>query len=438
MKVKYIIENEEGEFGDYAYWKARGYGGDAVLTSMRTGKATRPFKNGKSHTFFLKECQPVKQDYSKRKKVDPWNKGKHLSEETKLKIGKSRREAYADHIKPSNLCIPEGYVSVKCLETSTATFVEKCKARDIRVHEFYYKSQKVLAIKEEDVQRYNTALNPGGHSKWENDFAENFPTLKRGDRVLIKPLELDFVDLGKKVAVECDGLYTHNETSKPTTYHLAKTRACEVLGIRLIHIFEDEWREKKVICKSIVNSALGIYDRKLYARDCTFKPVDKKVAKTFLDENHIAGSCGFTDAYGLFYRDTELVQLVCFRKNFAQRSNKDIELARMVTKINTQVLGGFSKLMKHQPYDFVTSFVDRRLFDCKGYNSSGWKHVGYSQPAYHYTDCYSRFNRQSFMKTLCLKRWPDCDTSMTEHEMCNLHKLYRIYDCGCFKVEWRR
>ena len=130
--------------------------------------------------------------------------------------------------------------------------------------------------------------------------------------------------------------------------------------------------------------------------------------------------------------------MVCFRKNFAQRENKDIELARMVTKINCQVVGGFSKLMSHCPYEYVTSFVDRRLFNASGYKNSGWTVVDESAPSYFYTDFINRFNRQQYMKQTCIKKWPELNNCLTEEEMCNSKGLYRIYDCGCIKVEWHK
>ena len=50
-------------------------------------------------------------------------------------------------------------------------------------------------------------------------------------------------------------------------------------NIYLIHIFENEWNEHQEICKSIIASALGIYDKKIYAKDCSIKEVNSKEAK---------------------------------------------------------------------------------------------------------------------------------------------------------------
>lgn len=92
--------------------------------------------------------------------------------------------------------------------------------------------------------------------------------------------------------------------------------------------------------------------------------------------------------------------------------------------------------MKAESLSLIESYVDRRLFNASGYKSSGWKVVGTSGPRYFYTDGTTRFNRQQFMKQSCLRRWPECNAAMTEHEMCYQHDLYQIYDCGTIKMEF--
>jgi hypothetical protein len=106
----------------------------------------------------------------------------------------------------------------------------------------------------------------------------------------------------------------------------------------------------------------------------------------------------------------------------------------MATLLNTQVVGGFSKLLSHvkkqENITEIMSYVDKRLFDGKGYLSSGWEYVKDTYPNYFYTNGKTRFSRQKFNKQNCLKLWPDSDASKTEHQLCYEHNLFRIYDCG--------
>jgi len=69
-----------------------------------------------------------------------------------------------------------------------------------------------------------------------------------------------------KIAFEFNGLYWHNEEHKPNNYHLNKTELCEEKGIQLIHIWEDDWRYKQDIVKSMILNKLGKTPNKIYAQ----------------------------------------------------------------------------------------------------------------------------------------------------------------------------
>ena len=43
------------------------------------------------------------------------------------------------------------------------------------------------------------------------------------------------------IAVEFNGMYWHSIENKPSGYHLMKTKLCEEKGVKLIHIWENEW-----------------------------------------------------------------------------------------------------------------------------------------------------------------------------------------------------
>ena len=59
------------------------------------------------------------------------------------------------------------------------------------------------------------------------DFARSVaPDAVRSDRSVIYPRELDVYIPSKRLALEFDGLYWHNDENKPNSYHLDKTNAC--------------------------------------------------------------------------------------------------------------------------------------------------------------------------------------------------------------------
>jgi len=68
-----------------------------------------------------------------------------------------------------------------------------------------------------------------------------------------KDLEIDIYISNLKLAFEFNGLYWHSEKNgKSSEYHLIKTLKCFDLGIRLIHIFEDEWNVNKKSMKALL------------------------------------------------------------------------------------------------------------------------------------------------------------------------------------------
>lgn len=94
---------------------------------------------------------------------------------------------------------------------------------------------------------------------------------------------------------------------------------------------------------------------KIPARKCEVKEIDSKTYKDFLNKYHIQGAVNSSIRYGLFYKN-ELVQCIGLGKS---RFKKDeIELHRICTKSNTQVLGGFSKLIKHCNQKHIISYKE--------------------------------------------------------------------------------
>ncbi len=257
---------------------------------------------------------------------------------------------------------------------------------------------------------------------------------------IIPPKELDIYIPKMKLAIEYNGLYWHDENHVDKNYHLTKTNMCNEKGIDLIHVFEDDWLEHKEIVKSMIASRLGVYKEKIFARKCQIKEIEKDQAKIFFDENHLQGFA-YGDLYlGLMFNN-ELIQCICINKKGWHDGN--VELTRMVTKLNTQVIGGFSKLMKHISdyieYKSITSYVYKAWFNGKGYIESGFKIVKENNPSYSYVVNGRRVHKSHFRKDKIKKMFERGElkfynSNKTEHENMIENKIYRIYDCGTMKV----
>jgi len=264
-------------------------------------------------------------------------------------------------------------------------------------------------------------------------------------RSIIDPLELDIYLPELKLAFEFNGLYWHNEINKDKNYHLNKTELCEQQGIQLIHIYEDDWMYKQNIVKSIILNRLNITPNKIYARKTIIKEIlDNKLVREFLNKNHIQGFVGSKIKIGLFY-DNELVSLMTFgnrRVTMGKKSTNEseYELLRFCNKLNTNIVGGSSKLFNyfidHYKPEEITTYADRSFSQGKLYETLGFKFIGKTQPNYYYIIDGLRHYRFNFRKNLLVEH--GYDSNKTEHEIMLERKIFRIYDSGNLKYNFKK
>ena len=268
--------------------------------------------------------------------------------------------------------------------------------------------------------------------------------LIENDRDLLSGKEIDIYMPEYKLGIEFDGLYYHSNIFLNKKYHLNKTEECEKQGIRLLHIFEDEWYYKKEIIKSIIKSKLGIVDNKIYGRKTEVKEIqDNKMIRNFLDKNHLQGFVGSKIKIGLFY-DNELVSIMTFGKKriaMGNRINNDgeYEMLRFCNKLNTQIIGGASKILSYfiktyQPKS-ILSFADRRYSIGNLYKKLGFEYIGNSKPNYWYfkTNKLKKYHRFNFRKDILVKA--GYDSNKTEKQIMSENNYYHIYDSGNLKFK---
>lgn len=311
------------------------------------------------------------------------------------------------------------------------------------------------------IKNYISSTENNGISYGEKEIVDFIKSIYNGEiiennRSIISPKELDIYIPNKNLAIEFDGIYWHSE--EHLFYHnifekselekmkyvaLNKTKLCEEKGIRLIHILDIDWYENKEIYKSMISSALGIYSCKIMARNCEFKKISNKLAYDFLDINHIQKHAKSTVSYGLFY-NKELVQCMTFQMHSNHNSN-ECELNRMATKLNTQIVGGFSKLLSNAIIDLnvsaITSYVDRSLFNGKSYTSIGFQIVKINQPSYKWYFKGKLYRREFSIKKYQKLRFEQgeqkyFDESKTEVQNMIDNKIPRIWNCGTIKVKY--
>jgi len=257
-----------------------------------------------------------------------------------------------------------------------------------------------------------------------------------GDRAAISPLELDVFIPDRNIAIEYCGLYWHSELNgKDQKYHSEKMRLCNEKGIRLITIFEDEWTNNRDIVESRIRNTLGCVKDTIFARKCIVKEISSTEANIFLNATHIQGSGRSNVRLGLYYNG-ELVSVMTFSSSSPSRKIVGWEINRFSSKLNSNIVGGASKLFSYFIKTFnpseVISFADMRWSTTKSsvYSKLGMSLSHISSPNYWYITSTGRVHRFAMRKN------SNDDQTLTEWKNRVAQGYDRIWDCGHAKWIW--
>lgn len=251
----------------------------------------------------------------------------------------------------------------------------------------------------------------------------------RNCRDIISPQEIDIYIPDLNIGVEVNGSYWHSELFRPDAcYHQHKSVEADHKGVFLYHIFEYEWKNERMrsIIKSQLLNKLRLQTNRIYARNCTVQEIDAAVCKPFLQHNHLQSFRNATVYLGL-YLNEELVAVMSFGRPYFT-SGYQWEIYRFCTKLNTAVVGGFSKLFKH----FIRAYNPESIMTysdfSKGtggvYKSNGFDYKGLTAPGY------------VWAKESQWKSRYQCQMKGEKQYMQSLG-YYRLFDCGNRKWEWR-
>lgn len=204
-------------------------------------------------------------------------------------------------------------------------------------------------------------------------FLSNLTTAERRNRTILKPKELDIYLPDAKLAVEYCGEFWHShgdaeDERKNKLKHHQKYLDCKAQGIRLITLYETEWKEHNYAVRRLLRNAVGKSKGKLMARKCELRKATTQEARAFYDRYHPQGGSGHGEHYALFWQG-EMVACMRFvlgaNDRGAGAANRVWTLGRYATRVT--VAGAASRLFKafvqeHNP-PVVKSFSDNRFFD---------------------------------------------------------------------------
>lgn len=260
------------------------------------------------------------------------------------------------------------------------------------------------------------------------------------DTTILSGHELDIYLPELNLAIELNGDRFHSDLFKKKSYHLDKTKECGIQNIQLVHIWMTDWMKKQNIIKSILLNKLGKTTNKIYARKTEIRKISNIISQQFLSENHLQGQSISSNRYGLFYNN-ELVQVMSFGKlrtaTGLKHKDGSYELIRMCSKLNTSVIGGSNKLLKHfiksDAPSYIISYANRDWANGTVYEKMGFDFVKYTNPGYFYTKSHIKYHRFKFQKHKLVNE--GFDKNKTEYQIMTERGFYKIWDTGNFVYE---
>jgi hypothetical protein len=252
--------------------------------------------------------------------------------------------------------------------------------------------------------------------------------------------ELDIFVKDKGLAIEYNGVYWHSELFVSKNYHHEKWNRCNNKKIKLFTIWEDEWRDKNELMKSMIKNQLGLNDNLIYARNTNIRLIENGEKRDFLNENHLQGTSMSSINLGLFYND-QLVSLMTFGKArmvLNSLSNEgEYELLRFCNKQNTSVIGGASKLFKYFIDNFkpnkIISYANCDISNGDLYEKLGFENKGHIGLNYWWAKNGIKYHRSNFMKQKLVKE--GYNPEKTEDDIMRERGYVKIWGSGNLKFE---
>lgn len=212
------------------------------------------------------------------------------------------------------------------------------------------------------------------------------PDAVQSDRNVLSGKEIDILIPSLNIGVEFNGIYYHSTMFNPDLfYHQKKTDQAREKGVRLIHIWSDEWLEKPELIKGYLRRILAGASRKVGARQCEIVSTTGAEQRDFLNANHLQGVGRGGSGFALRYQGEVLAVALVIGN----------ELARWCVKLDTDIVGGFSRVMRRFKSGLF-SYCDTAKHTGEGYLKSGWKEVDRRNiPQTFYVKGQQRISRQA-------------------------------------------
>ena len=254
------------------------------------------------------------------------------------------------------------------IEYDGKTAKELCSDIGINLSSFHERVRRLgleVAVNTPKYETYLEALIAGILDKNNIKYTQQF----RVDRKIA-----DFLIDDTNLLIEADGLYWHSDAIIEDKYYHANKRQHYIdNGYKCLFFRANEIKNKIDIVESMIINQLGKIPNKIYARKCQLASGN---FASFIHENHLMGR-GRGQCFALKYSG-EIVSVLQIKRLKSQ----DYEISRFCSKINTNVIGGFSRLLRYAErcldMKSIKTFIDLRYgsgsylndFDFKSKNTN--------------------------------------------------------------------
>ena len=246
-------------------------------------------------------------------------------------------------------------------------------------------------------------------------------------------MELDIYLPGVAIGFEMNGLYWHSDRCRDDDYHAKKSDHFRQKGIRVVHVWEDDWAMRGEIIRSQVRNLLRLSQAKIHARKCSVREIPTGECRRFMESNHIQGHVASSVKLGLYHGGT-LVSAMTFDRYEGRKKMGagEYNLNRFCNLLGHSVPGAASRLLshfirRHQPSRII-SYADRDWSEGGLYEKLGFSLVAVTPPDYKYVVGGRRVHKSRFRKSRL--RY-----STTEREYSEEVGIPRVWDCGKLKFE---
>jgi len=241
---------------------------------------------------------------------------------------------------------------------------------------------------------------------------------------IIPPDNIDVYMPSYSTALEYNTLYFHSEIFKNRLYHANKTKETQKLGINLVHIFEDEWRDRQKACQYHI--AMTLYKEvKFIDSLINYKFISNETKSSFLELYHIEGNVSSLCNIGAFMGE-KIIAVAAFRKPKHSVYKDAIELIRFCNISDFDSSHILRNITQNACAKFNNSKIYSALDDRLGlgllFEKADFIKTKTVEPRFWWTDGHDRLPRHKLSNSLCkiqeesfVKIW-SCDISLYEYK----------------------